>query len=174
MERKRERLDMNYAGTERILVEQESGVGCSGPVRFSPEPRVIPKSRSAKPFWVCHSCRTAWMICRGSMVPPPGSRLRYLGPEVAGIAQACRGSVVMMTLREPPRDFRLCRWRNRSRDRIYSCCSDPPAARGSPSSSCSLVALYILVVEGRSENSKIRIRTDWCENYPLIVSIYDN
>lgn len=92
--------------------------------------------------------------------PPPGSRLRYLGPEVEGTAQACQGSVVMMTLREPPRDFRLCRWRNRSRDQIYSCCSDPPAARGSPSSSCNLVGLCISVVEGRSENSKIKIITD--------------
>lgn len=155
MERKRERLHMELRWHGEGRYQLSGCLALAAPVRLSPEPRVIPKSRSGKPFWVCCRCRTARRICRESTgPPPPGSRLRCSGPGVEETAQACRDSVVMMTWREPPRDFRLCRWPNRSRDRICTCCSDPPAARDSPWSSCSWVGLCISEAVGRSEDGR--------------------
>lgn len=137
---------ISWAGVWRWLV------GCG------PEPRVIRRrstSRSEKPSWACccRRCRTEWRTDWGSKERQPGSRWRYWGRGGAadeGTAQACRGSVARKTWKEPRQDSRLCRWQNRSLDRICSCCSGLPAARGSPSFSYSWVGLCISAAKGRS------------------------
>ena len=129
-------------------------------VRFGPEPRVIRRrstSRSGRPSGACcRRClryRTEWRTGSGSWGRRPGSRWRYWGrggAAGAGTAQACRGSAATRTWTGPRRDFRLCRWRSRSRDRTCSRWSGLPAARGSPSSSYSWVGLCTWAAEGRS------------------------
>lgn len=128
-------------------------------VRWVPELSVIRRrstSRSVTPSGVCcRCCLTAWMAGWGSRGRQPGSRWRYwgLGEAVdAVIVRAYRGSVARRTWTEPRRDFRLCRWQSRFPDRIGSCCSGLPAARGSPSFSYSWVGPDISAAKGRSIN----------------------